>query len=165
MEFLQKYDIIPGIVPADLQTAQSGDYISMKGCEKVAVVFFKAAGTAGDDPTLTLRQATSVGGGSVKDLACIDEYYIKQGTLTAVEQFTKTTQTAAATIAMNATSAESQALVVFEVDAASLDVANGFDCIVVNVGDVGTNAQLGCLLYIPQHLRYAGELPQSAIVD
>lgn len=160
-------DIIPGIVPLDLQTARSGDYVSLKGAQGCLVVILKGAGTDGDDPTFTLQQATVVAGSDAKDAAIITEYWEKEGTLTGVGAWTRVTQAAATSIAPGDPSAQSQALYVFNVEADQLDVDNGFDCLTVNSADVGANAQLGCVLYLLHGLRY-GAAPQNlpnAIVD
>jgi len=161
------FDIVPGIVPLDLQTARTGDWVSLKNAQGVCIVFFKGAGTAGDDPTLTFQQATDVAGTSAKNLTVVTDIHKKQGTLTAVGTWTTTTQAAAATYAGDGTSAEEQAVYVVEIEADQLDVDNGFDCINVACSDVGTNAQLGCALYILYGLRYGGApatLP-NAIAD
>lgn len=161
------FDIVPAIVPLDLQTARTGDWVSLKNAQGVAIVFFKGAGTAADDPTLTVQQATDVSGTSAKDLSVITTVHKKQGTLTSVGTWTTSTQSAAATYVGDSTSAEEQAVYVIEIEADELDVDNGFDCINVACSDVGTNAQLGCALYILYGLRHAGapaKLP-SAIAD
>jgi hypothetical protein len=156
--------IVSGIIPVDLSGgANAGDWVSMKGYGHIAVVLFKAAGTAGDDPTLTIEQATAVAGTGNKALNFTD-IYAKQGTLTSVGTFTKTTQSAANTYT-DATSAEIQAIWVVEFDAEDLDVSGGFDCVQAAVGDVGTNAQIGCLLYVLTDPRYPQATPESAIVD
>lgn len=138
-------DIAAGIVPLDLQTARSGDYVSLKNFEGCLVVAFKGAGTAGDDPTFTLKKATDVAGTGATDATVIDTVYKKQGTLASVTGWTKVTQAAAATYAGDGESAESQAIYAWHVRA---DELGAYDCIAVNCGDVGTNAQLGCVLYI-----------------
>lgn len=142
------FDIIPVIVPADLQTAQNGDYVSLKNAGGVTFVVFKAAGAAGDDPDITIRQAQDVSGTGVKDLDAFATIYKKQGTLTGVGTWTKVTQTADALYSADATSAEEQAMYVLECAADQLDVDNGFDCVTLNVADVGTNAQIGCAFAI-----------------
>ncbi len=156
-----QFDIIPAIIPVDLQTAaNNGDWLNMKHCAGVCIIVFKAAGTAGDDPVISLEQATDVAGAGAKALSAIRRVYSKQGTLTAVGAWTETTQAAAATFSANDTSAESQGLYVFSVDAEMLDREGAFDCMRVKVADVGGNAQLGCALYIPYGLRYPSA-PQS----
>ena len=160
-------DIVSGIVPQDLQTARTGDYISLKGAAGVLIVIFKGAGTAGDDPDFTLNQATAVAGTGAKVLNAVETIYKKQGTLTAVGAWTKVTQAADELFSADDTSAESQGLYVIDVPADKLDVDNGYDCLSVDAADVGTNAQLGCVLYILYGLRYADqpENLESKIVD
>ena len=160
-------DIIPVIAPLDLQTARSGDYVSLKNWQGALVVIFKGAGTDGDDPTFTLQQASAVAGTGAKDAAIITEYWEKEGTLTAVGTWTRVTQAAATSIAPGDPSAQSQAVYVFDVPADRLDVDNGFDCITVNSGDTGNNAQLGCafiILYGPRYATAPANLP-NAIAD
>jgi hypothetical protein len=166
IDFAEQVQVVSGFIPVNMATAaNNGDYISMKGYERCTVLFFKAVGTAGDDPTITLDQATAVAGTGTKTLAVIDKVYTKQGAdLTAVGINTVVTQAAAATYT-DATSAELAAIWQFDVLASDLDVDNGFDCFRAVVGDVGTNAQLGCLLYLLWPPRYGKQVLTSAIVD
>lgn len=157
-------DIIPAIVPLDLQTARDGDWVSLKNAAGVAIVFFKGAGTDGDDPTLTLEQAQDVAGTNAKALNAIDTVYEKEGTLTSVGTWTKVTQTADDQYIPGDPSAQSQELWVIQVDAEQLDVAGGFDCVRIRCSDVGNNAQLGAALYVLYGLSYPSapeELPNS----
>jgi len=153
-------DLVSGTVPADLQTAVAGDYISLKNAAGVLVVFFKGAGTAAEDPTLELQQATAVAGTNAKDLNGFVDIYKKQGTLTAVGSWTKVTQTADEDFVGDGTSAESQGLYAAWIPSALLDRANGFDCVQVNVKDTGVAAQIGCVLYIVCGLRFQ-EAPEN----
>lgn len=160
------FDIIPGFQPLDLQTARNGDYVSLKNAAHVTVVVYKGAGTDGDDPTFTFTQASDVAGTGAKDLAVIDEYWEKEAAtdLTGTGAWTRVTQSAAATVAPGDPSAQDAAMYVFEIDADELDIANGFDCLRVAVGDTGSNAQLGCAFYILSGLRHASapqNLPNS----
>jgi len=157
--------LVAGFIPTDMQTAaNNGDYVTMKNYNKCAIIFYKAIGTAGDDPTITVQQATTVAGGSVKALN-FTTIKVKQGAdLAAVAQFTNTTQVAANTYT-DATSAELAAIWVIEFDASELDVAGGFDCLRATVADIGGNPQLGCLLYILSSPRYADATMVGAIAD
>jgi len=146
-----KYDLGTGFVPVDMSGgANTGKRVYMGHCDAVDVVFIKAAGTAGDDPTLTLQQHTAASGGSSSNLAVIDKYWVKrEATLDNDEVWEEFTQAAAATIADpggDGTSAEEQQIVVFSVSKDQL--ASGSKYISVNVADVGTNAQIGTVLYI-----------------
>lgn len=145
------FDISAGFTPVNLATAaNTGKRVYLKDAAACTVVIYKGAGTAGDDPTITLKQHTASTAGTTADLAIIDHYYKKsETTLDGDETWVKETQTAAATIVDpggDGTSAEEEQIIVIEVDAAQL--SDGYKYISVDVGDVGTNAQLGCALYI-----------------
>ncbi len=162
--FLEKNQVVAAIIPVDLMTAaNNGDWVSLKNYGRVAAILFKAAGTAGDDPVFTLRQATDVSGTNAKALPFtrIDS---KVGTQTGIGQFTTTTQAAANTYT-DLVSAEAQAIMVVDIKAEDLDADNGFDCVQLQIPDVGANAQLGCALYILHEPRNAKAQLDSAIVD
>ncbi len=148
------FDISTGVVPVDLQTAQTGKRVSLRNAGGCTVVIFKAAGTAADDPTFTLRQHTAASSGTSADLAIIDHYYLKtEATLDGDETWVKETQSAAATIVDpggDGTSAEAQQIIAIEVDATEL--SDGYDYISLDTTDTGSNAQLGCVLYLLRDL-------------
>ena len=160
---VEQAQIACGFVPVNLATAANpGDWISMKNFERLAIVFFGAAGTAGEDPTLTLEQATAVAGTGAKALT-FTRVDIKQGAdLFAIGTFTTVTQAAANTYT-NDTSAETQKIWVVEVKAEDLDADNGFDCVRATISDVGASAQIGGLLYIAFGPQYAP--PLTSIAD
>jgi hypothetical protein len=156
--------IVAGIIPVDMSAAaNNGDWVSLKNYDRCSIVVFKAAGTAGDDPVLTVRQAQDVSGTGAKALN-FTRIDAKVGAQTGIGVFTTVTQAAANTYT-DAASAEAQAIFVIEFQAADLDVQNGFDCLQVQIPDIGANAQLGCALYILRNPRYAGAALPSAIVD
>lgn len=146
-----KYDLGTGFVPVDMSVAaNTGKRIAMSGLTSVDVVFIKAAGTAAQDPVITLKEHDASTGGNSQNLAVISEYFVKsEATLDNDETWARVTQAAAATITDPGgagTSAEEQQIVVFTV---SLDqLSDGFKYISVDVADVGANAQLGTVLYI-----------------
>lgn len=160
---IEQGQVAAGFVPVNLATAaNAGDWVSLKHYGHVAIVFFKAAGAAGEDPTITVEQATAVAGTGNKALN-FTTIHVKQGAdLAAIGQFTKVTQSAGNTYT-HTDAAEAQAIWVIEFDAADLDVANGYDCVQASVGDVGATAQVGALLYILSRPRFTP--PPSAIVD
>lgn len=164
-EFLQ---IVPAIIPVDLQTgANAGDWVSFRNYARCTVVVFTAVGTAGDDITVTVNQATLVDGTGTKVATIIDRVYRKQGAtaLTAVGAWTLDEQTIASTWT-NATNAENELLLAFDVLPEMLDMDNGFDCFNISIADVGNNAQLGCALYLMRGARGgSGILLPSAIID
>lgn len=161
MEFLNPCH---GVLPGDLSGgASTSDAVCLKNYEGCLILFYKEPGKTGDDPTLTLKQATDVAIGTNKALD-ITDYYIKQGTLTAVGTFTHTTQSAANTIT-NATLAESQCIIAVDIKAEMLDIANDYDCLYVTIADPGTAGQNGSLMLIPYGPKYGKDPLPSAIVD
>jgi len=163
--FAETHQVVSGFVPVVSGSATDGDYVSFKHYNRCSVIYFGAAGTAGDDPTLTFDQATAVAGTGTKPLTVIDTVYIKAGAdLTAVGVNTLVTQTAAATYT-NATHAEIQKIYQIDVTAEDLDVAGGFDCMRCTIADVGTTDQLSAMLYIMSEPRYGESILLSAIVD
>lgn len=153
-------NIESAIVPVDLQTgANAGDWVSFEHYRRCVIVFFKGAGTAGDDPVISVLQATAADGTGSKALNT-SVVYSKVGTLTSIAQWTRNTQTAAATYT-DATSAEATSIFAIEVQDSDLDLANDFAYVSVSVADVGGNAQLGCALYLMMDPRN----PQQLNVD
>jgi hypothetical protein len=172
--FVEKVQAAQGFLPVDMRTAaNTGDWVSLKMYFRCCVVFYKAVGTAGDDPVITLLQATKVDGTNSKalNITRIDKKQAATNLL-AVGTNTKSTSASPATndtfstdTWTNSDLAEQAAIVQIDIDATDLDVANGFCCIRASVGDVGTNAQLGCMLYFLHDPRDQKETLDSAIVD
>ena len=162
--FLEQAQIVSAFIPVDMQVAQAGDWVSLKGYGKFLCLFFKAVGTAGDDPVVTLSQATAVAGTSTKDLD-FRYLHVKAGTLTSVGTFTLVDKVTASATYTDATHAEVAAIYAIEIDAEDLDVDGGFDCVQMSVADTGALAQLGCGLYLLLDPRYPQETTESAIVD
>jgi len=157
------FNIAVGAAPVDLSAAAvTGKRVALSSTQSLAIVLFKGAGTAGDDPTVTLQQHTAATGGTSANLPVIDHYYLKDAaTLAGTEQWVTKTQSAAATIADPGgagTSAEHQQILVIEVNGAQLD--DGYTHVSLNVADVGTNAQLGAVLYVLHDL-YVQRAPDA----
>jgi len=164
-----KFDIIPLISPLDLQTARVSDWVSMKNARHLAIVLYKGAGTAGDDPVLTLDQASDVAGTGAKALSTITQHWQKQAAtdLTGTGVWTRVTQAAGTTLTLNATSAEEAGIYVIPIEADQLDVDNGFDCVRLSIADTGTNAQLGAAFGVLSDLAVmaAPENQPNSIID
>lgn len=159
------FDISAGITPVDSQTAaMTGKRVSLRNAAGCTIVVFKAAGTANDDPVLDLQQHTASTGGTTADLDIIDHYYIKQETtLDGDETWTKVTQTAASEVTLNATSAETEMIVVIEVDGTEL--SDGYDYISLDIADTGAaGAQLISCLYLLRDLT-VGRAPANLVAS
>lgn len=147
------FDISIGWTPVDSQTAAiTGKRVSLRNAGGVTFVVNKAAGTANDDPVFDLQQHTASSGGTTADLDIVATYWIKQETtLDGDETWTEVTQTAASEVTLNSTSAETEMLVVFEVDARQL--SDGYDYVSLNCADTGSaGAQLMSCIYILRDL-------------
>ena len=162
---VEEAQIVAAIIPVDSQSgANNGDWVSLKNYERCSVIVYKAAGVAGVDPILKLKQATDVSGTGSKALN-FTRIDAKVGTQTGIGTFTTVTQTASDTYT-DAVSAEAQAIFVIEVKADDLDVNGGFDCLQFSVADTGSGgAQLLCALYVLRGARYGTVPLLSAITD
>lgn len=142
-----RYDVGTGAAPVDLADgAVTGKRLAMRGLYSVDIVFVKGAGTADEDPVLTLKSHTAGSSGTSANLAVITEYYVKtETTLDNDETWTKVTQAAAATVTRTA---EAEEIVVFTVSQDDLPV--GHTHISVDIASIGAEAgaQLGTVLYI-----------------
>jgi hypothetical protein len=157
--------LVAAIIPVDSQAgANNGDWVSMKNFDRLSIIIYKAAGVAGDDPVITVKQATDVSGAAAKALnfTRVDS---KVGVQTGIGPFTTNTQAAGNTYT-DLVSAEAQGLFVIEFKSEDLDVNNGFDCVQVSVPDTGAGgAQLLTALYLLRGARYQGAGLPSAIID
>lgn len=166
-DFSEDGQYVLGFVPVDMSAAANpGDWVHLEEHGGVEIIFVSAIGTAGQDPVMTLLQATSNAGAGSKALAKAT-YYKKEGAtaLSAVAQHSKETAAVPGTFggAEEATSAENEALWVVPVRAEDLDRANGFKYVSASVADVGAAAQLGVLLYRLYRGRVSGH-PQPSVI-
>lgn len=148
------FDLSTGVTPVDLQAAKTGKLVSLRNAGGVSIVVFKAAGTAGDDQTWTLKEHAGTSDATGQNLAVIAHYYAKEETtLDGDETWTKVDNTsggnAQATI-LDATDAEVEQILVIEVDAASL--SDTYTHVSLSNDGAGSNAQLGGVLYILRDL-------------
>jgi hypothetical protein len=141
-----------------LMTSTLGDttYVSMKGYRKLQIVIGIADGTTVTGSTVTLKQATAIAGTGEKALAftrmLANTDYAASKTMveTAVTSNTFTTQT----------TNSKDSLYIIEVDADDLDVANGFDCVRVDMtGHAATSSRGAFVLYNLFGARYSGVNP------
>lgn len=162
-------DLVVGLKPQDLSSAaNTGRWFSLANCPAVNAVLITAIGTAGDDPVITLEQAKDASGTGAKELTIrrVDEKIGGTGFTSSNDIWTRVTtidRDNPATSRTNTTSAENEAVQSIFILATDLDVANGFTHIRMKVADVGSNAQLGCIVYIPAARFYQGKHVTSAL--
>jgi len=135
-------DIVRGSTPVTTNGGITADYISMKNVIRawIVVSLTQAVGHAtGIDP----KQATAVPGTSAKAFAKTLPIWANEDCATSN---TLAAQTAAVTY--NVTNDIKNKLVIFQVDAEKLDVANSFDCIGVTVDDSSQATNIASITYL-----------------
>ena len=158
MQRVKEWGIEVGAVPVDtVSAAVDSDWVSLKGYSHVTAVILQGA-WAGGTPAVTLKQATVVAGTDTKALA-FTKKWVKTGL--ASNTFTEGTVTAN-TFNLVATANQ---ITVLEIDAASLDVDNDFDCMQVAIASPGANADLIAVFYILSGARYPQETMEAATAD
>lgn len=154
-----KLHIVEGLAPV-VPSTSTPDYISLKNAESVEVLVFVKNATTVTGSAITLKQATAVAGTSEKELA-FTTYFRNLDTGTS-DVFTEATASSN-TFTTDATNSKNQ-IYRIPVDPASLDVANGFDCLRAGTGDA-TAATVS--VYYLVKPKYGGDatLVKSMIVD
>ena len=144
-----------------LLTSTLGDttYVSLKHYARCQIVITIADGTTVTGSTITLKQATAVAGTAEKALAFTrmlantDYAAAKTMVETAVTSNTFTSQT----------TNSKDSVYIIDVDASSLDIAGGFDCIRVDgTGHAATASRGVTVVYTLFGAKYSGA---SAIAD
>src|SRR5437899_2301833 len=115
MKLVENAQIVAGFVPLDLQTQRDGDWVLLRDFNHLTIVFYKGVGQAGENPTVTLQQATDNAGSGVKALTFTEIWKKQAADVQTVGQFTKTTQAAGNTY--SDVSGNLQAIWVLEIDA------------------------------------------------
>lgn len=133
---LEKARIKQLTAPVDGNTGPlTGARISMKDCQRVAIIVELGAGT-GSTVTLSLKQHNAAAAGTSKALSTLNPYWVKSGvetTQTKVEPVAATD-----TYDLSTRYAADGGVVVFEVLQEDLDVNNGFTHVSLDLADMGT---------------------------
>lgn len=145
------HDIIPLVIPIDLDSSQGGDQFSLRNAGGVELVFITGVGAAGRDLTFTVKRHTDMSDatGTTIDLSAISHpyYYYKQGTAaTCVGVGTwsrgSLADTDGAAVVLDAAEGETSSLIVVYIDAD--DLGDGYTAL--SVSDIvagGSGAKLG----------------------
>jgi len=138
-----------------LLTSTLGDttYVSLKNYRRLQIIISIADGTTVTGSTITLKQATAVAGTGEKALAftrmLANTDYAASKTMveTAVTSNTFTTQT----------TNSKDSVYIIDIDADTLDVANGFDCVRLDgTGHAATASRGVVVVYNLYGARYSG---------
>lgn len=165
------FDIVPDFVPQPLDASDlTGDRVNLKNWERAYLVFQKKSGSAGDDPSIYLKQHDAASSGNSKDLTFTKLWY-KKGTLTSVGTWTAVVlDTATADLDLVSVNGVDLAtdvadtVVVVEVRADSLDGANGYTFVNVTYaeGDITTAVSISSH-WVLMGNRYAQALPLTSL--
>lgn len=142
-----------------LPSASTPDYVSMKNYDRCSIVFLVNNATTVTGSAITVKQATTVAGGSEKAVAFTTAYRnltAGAGTSDTLASFDVSSNTFTTDSTNNV-----DAIYVIDIRASQLDVAGGFDCIRAGIGDA-TAAVIG-VLYLLYGQRYS--TPGSAVID
>lgn len=156
MQLVETHKLIWAMEPKNKTGAASTDkYVSLKNYNHLTIIIQTGAWAAGT-AAVTLTQASAVAGTGAKALSFANVWHdvATAGTLvkTAVVSDTFNLDTA-------------NKIYVIEVDAASLDMANGFDCITLSVATPGANADFYGAVYVLSESRYKQATPPTALLD
>lgn len=148
----RSYDVIPLVIPIDLDTSQGGDLFSLRDAGGVDLFFYTGVGAAGRDLTFTIKQHTDLSDatGTTIDMTALQHpyYYYKQGTaatVVGVGTWTKSaifTDTDGASVVLDAAEGETSSLICFHIDAQ--DLSAGYSALSVSaIVAGGSGAKLG----------------------
>ena len=151
--------IIGGAKPAADAAGRSARYVSCKNAHKVYAVVYVDQGNAATI-ALTISQAQDVSGTGAK--AITGNARIWSNLDVAANGDALTRQSDAVSYTTDAGVKEK--IVIFEIDPASLDQANGFDCIKVATG-ASNVANITSVIYLGTPLRFPGSGSPSMVVD
>lgn len=147
------------IIGALATTNGDCDYVSLKGYQGCTIVIAVDNATTVTGGAITLKQATAVAGTGEKALA-----FTKMWANTDTAAADTLTETAVSSNTFTTDTTDNKNLLyVIEVDAADLDVANGFDCLRVDVL-LMANA-VGFVQYVLHGPRFGSPIAIAAITD
>lgn len=158
MNFAENMKAVEAASPATDLAGRTGDYVSLKNCHKLYVVFHVTQGNAATI-ALSLSQATAVAPTGAK--AVTNNFRIWANEDCATND-TLVRQADAAGFTTSAALAHK--VVIFEVDPAILDLANGFDCVALVIGGSDAANLTEAMYYLADH-RYQQATPPSGIID
>ena len=154
---VEEMKFVQMLQPATDATGRTSFYVSMKSANLLTVTVSIAQGNAAPVP-ITIEQATNVAGAGSKVITVAVPIWANIDTA-ATDTLVRRTS------AVNYTTdvGVKNKIVVFQIDPADLDIANGFDCICIktaasNVANV--DAANGWI-----QARFAQATPLSAIID
>lgn len=150
--------VVSGLTPVTTNGGADSDYVSLKNANKLFIVA-KLTQAAAHATALAPYQATAVAGTSAKVLTNNCEILANEDVSSSD---TNTRQTAAKNYSVTADIANK--VVIFEIDPATLDTANDFDCVKLNVSDSSEATNFVDITYYLD-MKYKEDVPPAVITD
>ncbi|TPJ60830.1 hypothetical protein [Mesorhizobium sp. B2-6-1] len=150
--------LVEGIAPAADAAGRSSDIVSLKNVGKAYILIHLTQGNAATI-ALTPMQAQDVAGTGAKVLANAVPIWSNLDT-----SLTDTLIRRTDAVNYTTDAAVKNKQVVFEIDPALLDMANGFDCLYFTTG-ASNAANITQAEFLLVDLRYQQTTPPSAIID
>jgi hypothetical protein len=155
---VEQTKIVQGLAPITPSTSVP-DYVSLKNYQKLTVIIDIDNGATVTGTAITLKQAQAVANTGEKALA-FDKVWANLNTA-ASDALVETAVTSNTFTSLTTDNLNLQ--YVIEVDPATLDVTNGFDCVRVGTGNA-VNA-VTSVVYILWPAKFGKQTPPSAILD
>lgn len=153
----EKYKTVAALNPATDAAGRTGAYVSLKNVNIAYIVVHITQGNAATI-ALSINQATAVAGTGAKAITTVVPIW---SNLDVSASDTLVHRTDAVSYTTDA--AVKNKIVVFQIDPAGLDLANGFDCIAVVTG-ASNVANITQAVYLLDN-RYQQATPPTAIAD
>lgn len=150
--------IVEALTPAADSAGRTGAYVSLKNCALAFVVVHLHQGNAAT-VALTIEQASAVAGTGSKVITNVVPIWANENTPSGDALVRQTDA-----VSFTTSAATKDKMVIFQIKPDSLDLANGFDCIVVKTG-ASNAANITEAMYYLTNLRYSQATPPTAIAD
>lgn len=144
--------------PVTTNGGVTSDYVSLKNVHRAWIVV-QLTQAVGHATSIAVRQATAVAGTGVKAITVAVPIWMNADTAasdTLVAQTAAVSQAVAADV--------KKKMVIFQVDPATLDLANSFDCLNFTVSDSSQATNFVCGVFV-LYMRYKQATPPAAITD
>lgn len=155
-EFFKLVDGLPGCLTTN--SGKTSDCISLKTATRVTVVV-ELNQAVGHATQIVLRQSTDVAATGAKVLTNVVPIWANED-CAASDTLVRKTDAVNYTV----TNDVKKKLIVFQVEPADLDVANGFDCLDLTISDSSQATNFANVLFIVES-RYQQTTPPAVITD
>ena len=154
----ENFKLVSGVNNQTTNGGVDSDYVCLKNVNKLFVVVLldQAVGHA---TAIAPYQASDVAATGAKVLTNVTRILANEAT-TVTD--TLVAQTAAKNYSVTADIAEK--MIVFEIDPATLDTANNFDCVKINIADSSQATNFATVLFVAD-MKYKQATPPTIITD